>query len=77
MAAAPGELERHALAQANRVKRQQFRAFLMARMAGDPDAYRALVAQSYPLVEFALDMALAPDDAADWEGPAGNQDLNP
>ena len=77
MAAAPGELERHRVAVVNRVKRQQFRAGLLARYAGDPVAYRALVDQSYVLVEFAQDMALAPDDAADWEGPAGNQDLNP
>jgi hypothetical protein len=77
MAAAPGELERHALAQANRVKRQAFRAGLMAKFAGDPVAYQQLVADSYVLVEFQQDMALAPDDASDWEGPAGNQDLNP
>lgn len=77
MAAAPGELARHAIAQANRVKRQQFRAELTARLAGDPAAYAQLIDATYPLVEFSLDMALAPDDASDWEGPAGNQDLNP
>lgn len=72
-----GELERHALAQLQRAQRQQFRALLQVKFAGDPIARQRLDQDWRPLIEFAQDMALTPDDAADWEGPAGNQDLNP
>jgi hypothetical protein len=71
-----GERDRNLLWKQQRQQRFAFRAFLQAKLAGDPVRALMLVDKFQPLIDHQLDMSLPrmPDDP-DMVPPT-NQDLN-